>query len=280
MSRTKILLKFPPSWKSSRPPLPSPMVRIIYFILLALPHLSKDWKKRLDNFGMFLVLTLSVFIAALKHGLSLLVVGADVYTVCQTVDALIESEIQKTFNSKKTKNLERGIAFPCCVSVNNVVGHFSPLADESVQLKEGDVAKLICGSHIDGYAATAAHTAVVGDAKVTGRKADVVLAAHHALKAAQRVIKDGGSNTEVTEAMNKIAAEYEVNIVEGVLSHTIKKFCIDGNKCIISKETPTQNVEEWIFAPGDVIGLDIYVSSGEGKPKQAESRTTVYKREL
>jgi len=68
--------------------------------------------------------------------------------------------------------------------------------------------------------------------------------------------------------------------VEGVLSHTIKKFCIDGNKCIISKDTPTQNVEEWIFAPGDVIGLDIYVSSGEGKPKQAESRTTVYKREL
>jgi len=77
-----------------------------------------------------------------------------------------------------------------------------------------------------------------------------------------------------------VAAEYEVNIVEGALSHTIKKFCIDGNKCIISKNTPTQNVEEWIFAPGDVIGLDIYVSSGEGKPKQAESRTTVFKREL
>jgi len=38
------------------------------------------------------VLTLSV-IAALKQGLSLLVAGADVYTVCQTVDAFIESEI-------------------------------------------------------------------------------------------------------------------------------------------------------------------------------------------
>jgi len=65
-----------------------------------------------------------------------------------------------------------------------VVGHFSPLVDESVQLKDGDVAKIICGAHIDGYAATAAHTTVVGDAKVTGKKADVILAAHHALKAA------------------------------------------------------------------------------------------------
>ena len=97
---------------------------------------------------------------------------------------MIESEIQKTYNSKKTKNLERGIAFPTCVSLNNVVGHFSPLGDESVQLKDGDVAKIIVGSHIDGFAATAAHTVVVGDASVTGRKADVILAAQHALKAA------------------------------------------------------------------------------------------------
>ena len=29
-----------------------------------------------------------------------------------------------------------------------------------------------------------------------------------------------------------------------------------------------------------MIGLDIYVSTGEGKPKETEVRTTVYKREL
>jgi len=32
--------------------------------------------------------------------------------------------------------------------------------------------------------------------------------------------------------------------------------------------------------PGDVIGLDIFVSTGEGKPKESEHRTSVYKREL
>lgn len=32
--------------------------------------------------------------------------------------------------------------------------------------------------------------------------------------------------------------------------------------------------------PGDVIGLDVYVSTGEGKPKESEFRTTVYKREI
>ena len=207
-------------------------------------------------------------------------VSADIYTICQTVDGIIETECRKVFNSKKTKNLERGIAFPCCISVNHVVGHYSPLADESTLLQEGDVAKIICGAHIDGFAANAAYTVVVGTAKVTGRKADAVLAAHHAMGVAERMIKDGATNAHVTEMMDKVCKEYNVNMVEGVLSHQVKKFCIDGNKSIISKETATASVEEWMFAPGDVIGLDVYVSTGEGTPKQADSRTTVYKREL
>jgi len=218
---------------------------------------------------------------ALKKAKELLVVGADIYTVCQAVDAVINEECGKVFNSKKTKKLERGIAFPCCISVNNTVGHYSPIADESTILKEGDVAKVICGAHIDGFAGIAAFTALVGnDGCAEGRKADVVMAAHHAMKAAQRIIKEGATNVEVTEAMAAICAEYGCHMVEGALSHQVKKFCIDCNKVINSKETPESHVEEWIFAPGEVIGLDIYVSTDEAKPKQAEARTTVYKREI
>ena len=55
---------------------------------------------------------------------------------------MIEEEVKKTFSSKKSKHLERGIAFPTCISVNNVMGHFSPLLDESQVLNEGDVAKM------------------------------------------------------------------------------------------------------------------------------------------
>lgn len=68
---------------------------------------------------------------AMKKAISLAVVGADIYAVCQTVDAFIEDEVKKVFNSKKTKKLERGIAFPTCISVNHIVGHYSPLVDES-----------------------------------------------------------------------------------------------------------------------------------------------------
>lgn len=60
----------------------------------------------------------------------------------------------------------------------------------------------------------------------------------------------------------------------------MKKHLIDGNDVIINKETPEQRVEEYEFMPGDVFGLDVFVSTGEGKSKEGEFRTTVYKREL
>ena len=52
------------------------------------------------------------------------------------------------------------------------------------------------GAHIDGFIAVAAHTIVVGasaDAKVTGRQADVILAAYWAVQAALRLLKSGNN---------------------------------------------------------------------------------------
>jgi len=88
--------------------------------------------------------------------------GADIYEVCQKVDAFIEEELGKTFSSKKSKKLERGIAFPCCISVNEICGHFSPLKDDSLKLKLEDLVKVEIGAHIDGFPASCAHSFVIG----------------------------------------------------------------------------------------------------------------------
>ena len=81
-------------------------------------------------------------LAALKRACELAVPGADIATICATTDEYIEEEVKKTFASKKSKKMERGISFPTCISVNAVMGHYSPLMDESSQLAEGDVAKM------------------------------------------------------------------------------------------------------------------------------------------
>jgi len=40
------------------------------------------------------------------------------------------------------RKIERGVAFPTCLSVNNVVCHLSPLASDEAVLEEGDILKM------------------------------------------------------------------------------------------------------------------------------------------
>lgn len=148
-------------------------------------------------------------LAALEKAIALCVDGADTFEICDTIDKMIEEEVTKVFSNKKSKKLERGIAFPCCISVNEVCGHHSPCKDESIKLKNEDIVKIELGAHIDGYSAGAAHTVVVGG-KAKGKAADVVLAAYNAFLAATRSIKVGGTNQEVTAKIQEVCSAYEV----------------------------------------------------------------------
>lgn len=63
--------------------------------------------------------------------MALVKVGADIYTICAEIDTFMEEELRKVYNNKKTKKLERGVAFPTSISVNHIIGNYSPLKDES-----------------------------------------------------------------------------------------------------------------------------------------------------
>ena len=59
------------------------------------------------------------------------------------------------------------------------------------------------------------HSWVLGataEAPVTGRKADVMMAAHLASEAALRLVKPGNENTEVTETISKIGEAYDCKV--------------------------------------------------------------------
>jgi len=172
------------------------------------------------------------------------------------------------------------LGFPTCISVNHIVGHFSPLSNDQTILKDGDLIKIDLGAHIDGYISIGAHTFVLTANTVTGRQADVIIAAQIAAEATLRLLKPGFKNTQITDAIGKIAAEYKVTPVVGVLSHQMKRFLIDGEKVIINKTDVDQKVDEIEFAPNEVYAIDIVMSTGDGKPKEMDERTTVYKRSL
>lgn len=215
---------------------------------------------------------------ALKLVLSECKPKAKIVDICEKGDNYITEQTGNVYKNVKRK-IERGIAFPTCLSVNNTVCHFSPLATDDTVLEANDMVKIDMGCHIDGFIAVVAHTHVIRDGQVTGRAADVLAAANTAAEVAMRLVRPGKKNKDVTEAIQKVAAAYDCKIVEGVLSHQLKQFVIDGNKVVLSVSNADTKVDDAEFEENEVYAIDIVTSTGEGKPKLLdEKQTTIYKR--
>merc|ERR1711998_639238 len=209
---------------------------------------------------------------ALKAVAERCVVGASVLDLCAFGDGMIVEECSKVHNKGKAKveSKDKGVAFPTCVSVNEITGHNSAAAADEAVLADGDLVKIDLAVHIDGWIASAAHTVLCSDdadAKIEeGPKRNVVLACAVAAEAVMANLKPGVTNNEITALFARSAEAFGVNVVEGVLSHQMKRFVIDGNKVVIQKIVPgEQTVEEEEFEENDVFAIDIIMSSGEGK---------------
>jgi len=90
-------------------------------------------------------------------------------------------------------------------------------------------------------------------------------------------VKDNNNN-QVTETTRAITESYNCQPIEGVLSHRMRRDIIDGLETIINKVAFDQKVDSRPFQHGDIFGLDVIVSTGEGKPKETSIKTTIFKR--
>ena len=50
-----------------------------------------------------------------------------------------------------------------------------------------------------------------------------MLAAHYAAQAALKTMKPGVTNAAVTSTVNQVAKDFDVNLVQGVLMHQMKR---------------------------------------------------------
>lgn len=207
-----------------------------------------------------------------------------VVDLCQMGDDFIAAECAKVYAKGK---VVKGIAFPTSVSANHLAGHFSPLASDKSTLSPGDVTKVDLGVHIDGFAALVAHTLVIPDAaeekaKITGRKADAMMACWTAMQCALRLMVPGQTNSEVTKYFQKSGEAFGCTPLQGVLSHEMKQFLIDGTSVILGKADPDMGikVDEVEFQANQVYAIDIVMSTGDGKTRELDDATTVFKREV
>ncbi|KAL8275698.1 hypothetical protein Esti_000261 [Eimeria stiedai] len=266
--------------------------------------------------------------AALKLVLSRAVPGADVLALCLLGDAFISNESKKVYQKKdkSKRKVDKGIAVPTSVAVNEVFANFSPAeAAASRKLCLGDLVKVDLGVHIDGYVAAAAYTVVCcssnaaafepaagtpaaaaaaeaaaaadaalsaypplseqqqqqgGEAAsktldvIEGPAAAVLKAAWVAVEAALRKLEVGAKASAVTKSIEQVAAEFG-----GVLSYQLKQHVIEGSKCFpLVLAASEEKQEDFAFAANDAYALDVVMTTGEGKPREADAKPTIFRR--
>mmetsp|Transcript_9700 Transcript_9700/g.21581 ORF Transcript_9700/g.21581 Transcript_9700/m.21581 type:complete len:231 (+) Transcript_9700:309-1001(+) len=101
---------------------------------------------------------------------------------------------------------------------------------------------------------------------------------------ASACIKAGAKNTDVTTAVERVAASYGVNAIAHVRMHQMKRFVIDGVKEVALRTPAPEDEEEKLaectFEANEVYAVDVAMSSGDGKVKESDMRTTIFKRNV
>jgi len=232
---------------------------------------------------------------ALTGLVSQCVAGAKIIDLCQFGTAIIESQTGKLYNKKVDGiAVEKGVAFPVCISVNEVICNHSPLSSEELPpLEVNDVVKIDLGCHIDGYIAVAAHTLVVSESvenppeSVDAELSNAAVAAYNAMLVAASAICAGNENSNVTKVVERVAKNYGVNPIATVRMHQMKRFVIDGVKEVALKEPTPEEIEEGdekvpecSFEQAEVYAIDVAMTTGDGKVRPADLRTTVFKRNV
>ena len=158
-------------------------------------------------------------------------------------------------------------------------------------LKAGDIVKMDLGCHIDGYIAVAAHTCVVKESPDAPAPPDdkelgnVAVAAYNAMLVAAASIVAGAKNSDVTSAVERVAKAYGVTPISSVRMHQMKRYVLDGVKEVALKAPAPEDPEEekvpdCTFEQAEVYAVDVAMSSGDGKARPGELRTTVFKRNV
>jgi methionyl aminopeptidase len=158
----------------------------------------------------------------------------------------------------KIIELEGGWAFPVNVSINNIAAHYtSPIKDDELTIEDGDIVKIDLGVHVDGYIVDSAFTKSFSDDKALE---NIIQATEIALEAAKMMAKPKINTKELGKKIEDIVKGFKYNPIKELGGHQIERWTVHGKKRL--PELGTQGGD--IMEEGEVYGLEIFASTGEG----------------
>ena len=211
-----------------------------------------------------------------------------------TNDVIKEGTTYVTKELLSVNEKQKGIAYPICISVNNIVNNNT----QNVVLKDGDLARVELGVHVCGYPAILCYTKYIGTTLApSDSKARVLKAVINASREIYANMTPDTKNTDIKKIIEMNAYQNGCNVayykqkiqngvvVPGAVSYQVSKYVIDGqnddgdehvHRYIANNRI--NDVVEMELEDGEVYIIDILMSSGVGN--MSVESNDIYRRDI
>jgi methionyl aminopeptidase len=147
-------------------------------------------------------------------------------------------------------------AFPLQISRNHIAAHYCAFIGDETALAEGDVVKVDCGVHVDGFVAD---TAMTVDLSADGKHRSLLAAAKEALDAAIRVAGPDVDVTAIGREVESVIKSKGHQPVRNLTGHSVGRWIIHGGPQIPNVPTGRGKLR-----PDTCVAIEPFASTGTG----------------
>jgi methionyl aminopeptidase len=187
--------------------------------------------------------------SARAAGAALIVAGARPADVCVAVEADIA-------------RLGGAPAFPAQIALNEVAAHFCPADDDPTVFRDGDVAKLDLGVHVDGWVVDTAVSVSVGGQPEGLR---LIEAAETALAAALGVARPGVLVVQVSHAIEAAILSMGLKPVTNLCGHGVARWTIHCPPAVPNRPEGDATTR---LDPGATVAIEVFATDGDGQVEE------------
>ena len=146
-------------------------------------------------------------------------------------------------------------AFPCTISIDNIVAHYTSPQNDKTIIPDSGLVKLDLGATVDGYLSDVAETV-----DLDGTLEGFVAATDDALEEAIQILNPGTPLGDIGKKIENVIKAYGLKPIRNLTGHDMKRYKLHAGKTVPNvKERGIGNVEV-----GDCFAIEPYATNGEG----------------
>ncbi|MBI2084244.1 MAG: type II methionyl aminopeptidase [Candidatus Aenigmarchaeota archaeon] len=163
-------------------------------------------------------------------------------------------ELAETIENK-IRELGGKPAWPVNISINEIAAHYTPSRNDSLILKEGDMAKVDIGVQVDGYPCDRAFTICIGK-----KSHPLIEASEKALEETLKLFKPGTKVWEISDVCEETVNGLGFNVIRNLAGHRVDRYSQHADPSIPNGKNKIQDEIE----AGKVYAMEVFVTDGSG----------------